>query len=594
MQYWKQTRIDLSLLRSFLLLTGGLLLGLTPGNGSAQSTRHALSSPNSAIHPPAVRVDHRAVSTPTSFSTPGRFGHPEPIHVLDDQSHGLLAEASALEQRGRWGEAMTLYEDALRDHPDWTDLEERLLVARFHFDVRRRYVDARYRDAVQTMALPEATDLYREVLYKIESHYFEDPQWSLLLRRGAENLQVALTERSFLQHHRLEHRATDLATFRDKLDRFMPQFKAYDRNAAVAYVEAVARHAQADLRLSPTATTMEFLCGATGSLDNYSAFLTNTQLDEVYQQIEGHFVGLGVELKPRDADLYIVDVISRGPAEQAGIRPGDRIVAVDRTEVTAATANEVADMLRGPEGSHVRVTLLRPDDTRQTVSIERRRVEVPSVDEVKMIDTGSGIAYLRINSFQKTTSRDMDAALWKLHRNGMRSLIIDLRGNPGGLLSEGVEVADRFITDGTIVSTRGRSARENYDYKAHRAGTWRVPLVVLINRDSASASEIFAAAMRDHHRAVVVGQRSYGKGSVQGIFPLAGGGTGLRLTTARFYSPSGHKISGVGVRPDPRQTFPSSPDRSIANRVDRPTAAIDVSLSAAIEVARQKATHRSS
>lgn len=128
------------------------------------------------------------------------------------------------------------------------------------------------------------------------------------------------------------------------------------------------------------------------------------------------------------------------------------------------------------------------------------------------------MGYFRLNCFQKTTSRDIDAALWKLHRDGMKSLVMDLRGNPGGLLTAAVEVVDKLVEDGVIVTTRGRSSLEDYSYTAHKAGTWRVPLVVLIDGDSASASEIFAGAIRDHRRGTIVGQRSYGKGSVQGIF----------------------------------------------------------------------------
>jgi carboxyl-terminal processing protease len=144
----------------------------------------------------------------------------------------------------------------------------------------------------------------------------------------------------------------------------------------------------------------------------------------------------------------------------------------------------------------------------------------------------------------------LEQALWQLHGQGMRSLIIDVRGNPGGLLTASVEVADKFIAEGGIVSTRGRSEQENFSYRAHRAGTWRVPLVVLIDGDSASASEIFAGAIQDAGRGKIVGMRSYGKGSVQGIFPLGKSGAGARLTTARFFSPLGHPISNVGITPD--------------------------------------------
>ena len=182
--------------------------------------------------------------------------------------------------------------------------------------------------------------------------------------------------------------------------------------------------------------------------------------------------------------------------------------------------------------------------------IRRERVEVPSVEDVAIIDSKDEIGYLKISSFQKTTYEDVSNALWSLHKQGMRTLIVDVRGNPGGLLNESVEIADLFIKRGSIVETRGRSAKENSSFRAHETGTWRVPLVVLIDNDSASASEIFAGAIRDHNVGTVVGERSYGKGSVQGIFPLRTVSAGVKLTTAKFFSPSGRTISGNGVEPE--------------------------------------------
>ena len=182
--------------------------------------------------------------------------------------------------------------------------------------------------------------------------------------------------------------------------------------------------------------------------------------------------------------------------------------------------------------------------------IRRERVEVPSVEDVAIIDDKDEIGYLKISSFQKTTYEDVSNALWNLHKQGMRTLIVDVRGNPGGLLNESVEIADLFIKQGSIVETRGRSVRENSSFTAHETGTWRVPLVVLIDNDSASASEIFAGAIRDHGVGTVVGERSYGKGSVQGIFPLRTVNAGVKLTTAKFFSPLGRTISGNGVEPE--------------------------------------------
>jgi len=285
-------------------------------------------------------------------------------------------------------------------------------------------------------------------------------------------------------------------------------------------------------------------------LDHFSAFLTADQLRDIYSQIEGNFVGLGVELKADDGALLIVHVIPGSPAEKAGILPDDRIIAVDGQATKPLSTDEAASLLTGPEGSLVQVTVVTSGEAARVLPIRRASVDVPSLEGVKILDADSGVAYIRIPAFQKTTARDLEAALWELHRQGMRSLVIDLRGNPGGLLTASVEAADEFVASGSIVSTRGRSEQENFDYRAHRPGTWRVPLAVLVDGDSASASEIFAGAIKDSGRGVIVGSRSFGKGSVQGIFPLAGAGAGARITTAKFFSPNGHPISRVGITPD--------------------------------------------
>jgi carboxyl-terminal processing protease len=284
----------------------------------------------------------------------------------------------------------------------------------------------------------------------------------------------------------------------------------------------------------------------------------------------------------------IVSLIPGGPAALGGMQTGERIVAVDRRTTADATPDALADMLRGAEGSVVEVVVQDALEHNRTLRLTRKRVEVPSVVDVKMVDRDAGIGYFKLTSFQKTTSRDVDAALWSLRDQGMQHLIIDVRGNPGGLLKAAVDVADKFVMDGLIVATRGRSAREDFDHRGQISGTWRVPLVVLIDHDSASASEIFAGAIRDHRRGTIVGVKSYGKGSVQGIFPLAAANVGVRLTTAKWYTPAGQAISGAGVTPDV--------EVKIANRLqsgtDKPIVQEDVILAAGVKVVKDQQTAR--
>ena len=464
----------------------------------------------------------------------------------------VLQRGAKLEEQRRWAEAVTHYEEVLRQHPHRGDISDRLHLVRKHYDLCRRYADSTFTTLITTTRDRDALSIYDEVLLKVNVHFVNQPNWQEVFQRGTSQLLIACGEPPFVQKHLGKLTDDQRAALEKYIHQLTADRKIADRRQAVAGVDLVARALSQYFQIPQPAVIFEYTAGATGSLDDYSAFLTGSQMDEVFTQIEGNFVGLGVELKTENDTLLIVNVIENGPAWTGGIRAGDRIVAVDgRTpKVMGVTADSMADMLRGQEGSLVVVSIQHPDDKREDLTLTRRRVEVPSVDQIKLIDEAAGIGYFRIASFQKTTPRDVDAALWKLHGLGMKSLVIDLRGNPGGLLKAAVEVADRFVMDGMIVATRGRSPREDFDHRGQAAGTWRVPLVILIDKDSASASEILAGAIQDHHRGTLVGERSYGKGSVQGIFPLSATSAGVRLTTAKWFTPTGQPITGRGVTPD--------------------------------------------
>ena len=496
----------------------------------------------------------------------------------------LLRGGQQLEQQRRWGEALAHYEEAIRQYPDDAALHQRFDLARLHYDLERRYADRSFCESVLRLSAERALELYGQVLLKIESHYVELPQWKDLVERGSGNLEVALGEMVFANRNIPERDQAAVDAFRRELWTIVSARPVHSRADARETVAIVARLAQERLEVAPAAVVLEYLCGATNALDPYSTYLTPDQLNEQYSQIDGNYVGLGVELKTEQGGLVILRVIPGSPAEEAGVLAKDRILAIDRQPTKDVTTDQAANLLQGVDGSTVTLTLAAPEQPARQVLVHRRRVEVPSVDQVSMIDPQYGVGYFRLTAFQKTTPRDLDAALWKLHREGMKSLVIDVRGNPGGELLAAVDVADRFIERGIIVSTRGRNTQEDRNYSAHeQQGKWRLPLVVIIDQDSASAAEIFAGAIRDHRRGTTVGTRSFGKGSVQMIIPLDESNAGVKLTTAKFYSPSGRPVSGVGVTPD----VVVPPVRMVAKPINgKLPAGEDAMLTAALQTAR--------
>jgi carboxyl-terminal processing protease len=552
---------------------------------------------------PALILTLAWVTSPSDLAGQERVRIPQESHVDLADLTQVISAGERFEREQRWGEALMHYEQAVRKYPDRDELGQRLLTARMHYDVGRRYHDRSFVTTVDQLETAKALDLYGEILLKIHSHYVDKPNWTQIVRRGGLAMEIAWQEPSFLQHHRLtvnpirqanndgvraDSIATRLARFTSEVRRMRTIYSRHEARERVKYFAQVG-HQQ--LGISVASIVLEFASAATGTLDNYSAYLTGDQLDDVMSQIEGNFVGLGIELKADGNTLLIVHVIPGGPAEQAGLAAGERIISIDGSLTSQGSLDAAADMLKGIEGSTVKLTIRSRLGRPREMQLRRQRVEVPSIEDAGIVDRQYGIAYVRLSSFQKTTGRDFESTLWDLHRQGMRSIIVDVRGNPGGLLTASVEVADMFVSSGSIVRTIGRSSAENHDYRAQAVGTWRVPLVVLLDGDSASASEIFAGAIHDHGRGTLIGKRSYGKGSVQGIFPLHVTNAGVRLTTAKFYLPSGQAIANRGVYPDIVVQSTAKPVDQQGVGGGRPTNE-DAVLNAGLQFARRQLTQR--
>jgi carboxyl-terminal processing protease len=292
------------------------------------------------------------------------------------------------------------------------------------------------------------------------------------------------------------------------------------------------------------------LGGMLSGLDPHSSYLNKAAFEEIRVQTRGQYGGLGMEVTQENNMIKVVSPIDDTPAAKAGLKPGDLIAKIDGEPTTDLTLNDAVEKLRGPVGSTVVVTILRSGREPFDVSLERAEIKIKSV---KTHLERENVGYIRISSFIEGTDRDLRAGVAQLDTDSGGKLIgyvLDLRNDPGGLVDQAVAVSDDFIEKGEIVSIRGRRPDDMKRYMATAGDiTHGKPLVVLINGGSASASEIVAGALHDDHRAILLGTKSFGKGSVQTIIPLAGHGA-LRLTTARYYTPSGRSIQAEGIVPD--------------------------------------------
>ncbi len=290
--------------------------------------------------------------------------------------------------------------------------------------------------------------------------------------------------------------------------------------------------------------------GVLQSLDPYSAYMSPELFKSMQTESKGEFGGLGIEIGMEAGVVKVIAPISDTPAEKAGIKAGDYIVRINDVQVQGKTLMEAVKLMRGPVGSSIELTVRRKNVKKSlTFNIKRQIIEVKSV-ESEILGNKKNIGYIKLKSFNENSDKQFIQKIKNYEKQKLIGYIIDLRNNPGGLLNQAISITDFFLEKGEIVSTKGRGISETRKYFARAGdGIKGKPLIVLINNGSASASEIFAGALKDHKRAVILGENSYGKGSVQSIIPLRNGG-GIRLTISKYYLPSGESISEVGVSPD--------------------------------------------
>jgi carboxyl-terminal processing protease len=475
----------------------------------------------------------------------------------------LGRHAQAAERRGDWLTACRWYQESLRKDRDQPEVRSSYQRCLRRYQILRRHRDTSYRQLLTRLAPAQALDVYEQVLATVAAAYVDRARVGMntLFHEGVQELRYALDETLFLQEHFAGLSPEILTAFRERLGAWEDRTVHTGREAREQVLAVVRAGQQVGLPSEPgvlTVIVLEFAAGACNALDEYTLFLTPACYDEAQAASRGRMVGVGMELAVVDQHVEVARVYPRGPARDAGIVRHERVVTINRQDVDKLPPDAVAELLRGEPGTTVRLELCGPGESeKRVVELVRRAVPVPSVDswlEAGMSRDGSEmvpVGFVRISSFADGTVQEVREALASLQTEGMKVLILDLRGNPGGKFKAAVQVAALFLGEGVVVITQSRHAE--YNNKSHRVNVPNpvaVPMVVLIDGDTASAAEVLAGALKEHRRATLVGQTTFGKGSIQCVIPLDKTPGGIRITVARIYSPASQPYNSVGVSPD--------------------------------------------
>jgi carboxyl-terminal processing protease len=475
--------------------------------------------------------------------------------AVPEQIKLLLQQAELFERQADWDKACDAYEAVLRLQRGSPQVRQRYQQCLRRFWQTRRFSDLSYRKEVLSLEYGQAQRLYEIIRDTLLDQSLEKKKLDAgkLFRKGLEEFEFALSDLAFCQQYLPSVKLADVQAFRVMLRKTWGNVKALTRREALEKLREVALTAEGFLQLEPTVVIMEFACGACYALDEYTVYLTPSQLSELCHSLKGEPVGVGLALTLQDGRILIQDVIAGSPAALAipPILKGFQLVSIDKKAVAALPLETVRELLEGPAGSAVMLEMLTPLGPR-TVPLQRRDPLRASVTYTLRPEL---VGYLHIAAFQETTAQELDNALLYLTQLGMKALILDLRGNNGGMFDAAIDVARRFLTSGVIASTRHQDPKLDTVYQARNPTALTVPMIVLIDSNTASAAEVLAGALKENQRARLLGQTTFGKGCIQCLLklPSATGGVptgGLRLTVARFYSPKGEAYSGRGVLPD--------------------------------------------
>ncbi len=530
---------------------------------SSQQSRSAPLPPE--IRPPTTFLPRRLDKNEAELHSPAMLPwksvetveHPAILPAVDQRELARILQIGAeLEKEERWADALAHYTAALKIFYNDPDVLRHYRNARLHFEIGRRADDTSFLQMVQNTQQYHALQLYEQIITKIQNDYVDEPNWDQFFRLAIQDVEMALLDSVYRKQTGIAATPRQIEVFLEEMHTKANSWIIQNREDLKNGILGLALLAHQHIDMNPMLFLVECTCGIANSLDPFSGYLTPDKLSEQYSMISGNLVGLGLELRSDWESLQIVRIVEGSPAHLSGLHDGDRILAIDGVSLKGKDVESATELIQGQEGTVVRLLVCSAQEfssAAREISITRKRFEIPSVEDIHMVN--SFIGYAKLTCFQSRTAYELQRALYDLDRRGMQCLILDLRSNPGGLLQAGVDVADIFIESGPIVKTQKRNGALSASFMAKAENTWKTPLLVLIDEESASAAEIVAGAIRDHKRGVIIGKRSFGKGTIQAVLAVTSGQpglppAGLRLTVEKFFSPNDVPYSGMGVAPD--------------------------------------------
>ncbi len=466
-------------------------------------------------------------------------------------------QARDLEKQGRWFEACCLYDELLSQNRNQPELREAYRRCLRQFRQQRRLDDQALQTVLAKLSVSEAGDLYDQVLEKVVKYYAERVDPTVLFQQGLGELRSSTQQKGLVQRYANRVSEADLAEFRTTLDRWEGQ-KVRSVVAAGEWARKIIV-AGSQLNLPPGVVALELACGAANSLDEYSLYLSPARVTPAEAALKNKIVGIGAEVVVVGQRLEISRVYRKSPAADAGLVKGDRITRIDGHEPDLMAPDLVGERLLGEAGTFVELEVSRGEMMPQMVKLERRAVMPNSVDaQIRTNTMGEEIGYMQIHSFQESTLQEVKDVLEVWRTRPLRGAIIDLRGNSGGVFKSAVAIAELFLPESVIAHTVGQHPDVKTTFRSRNAAPYTVPLAVLVDGETASAAEVLAGALKDNQRAILVGQTTFGKATIQGVFPLKRGPGGLRLTVAKFTTPSRMPLGGKGLQPDIPVSIPDS------------------------------------